>query len=109
MISSVATDDNDRRVPITITNIGQGGIGLNTKEALMIGDELSFRMLLPGTKREIFIQAQVLWIRDYGAVGCEFLRVPPVDLDILHDWLKRNTHVKKPLIQNLDDAVATMA
>jgi hypothetical protein len=98
MISLLATDDSNRAVRVTITNISQGGIGLNTKEKLMIGDELSLRLLLPEEKRGIFVQARVLWTRDYGAVGCEFLSIPPVDLDILHDWLKRKSQVKKPLI-----------
>ncbi len=98
MISLVGTDDIDRRVPLTVTNISQGGVGLNTKENLMIGDELSFRLLLPGEKRDIAVRARVLWTREYGAMGCEFLPIPPVDLDILHDWLNRKSQVKKPLI-----------
>ena len=106
MTSLVATDDNNRVVRVTITNIGQGGVGLNTKEQLVIGDELSFRLLLPGEKREIFTQARVLWTRDYGAVGCEFLRIPPVDVDILHNWLKRKGQVRKPLIA-ISEADAT--
>jgi Tfp pilus assembly protein PilZ len=97
-MSLIATDDSNRAIPITITNIGQGGVGLNTKATLMIGDELSFRMSLPDEKRDIFVQARVLWTREYGAVGCEFLRIPPVDLDFLHDWLKSKSLVKKPLI-----------
>jgi hypothetical protein len=64
----------------------------------MIGDELSFRLLLPGEKRDISVHSRVLWTREYGAVGREFLPIPPVDLDILHDWLKRKSQVKKPLI-----------
>jgi hypothetical protein len=97
-MSLIATDDSDRRVPLTLTNIGQGGVGLSTKEKLMIGDELSFRLLLPGEKKDISVQARVLWTREYGAVGCEFLCIPPVDLNILHDWLARKSQVKKPLI-----------
>ena len=97
-MSLIAADDSSRAIPVTITDIGQGGVGLNTKKTLMIGDELSFRMLLPGEKRDIFVQARVLWTREYGAVGCQFLRIPPVDLDILHDWLKRKSQVKRPLI-----------
>jgi hypothetical protein len=98
MTSLVATDDSNRAVRVTTTNIGQGGIGLNTKEKFMIGDELSFRLLLPGEKRTISVQARVLWTREYGAVGCEFFRIPPVDRDILDNWLKRKSQVKKPLI-----------
>jgi hypothetical protein len=55
-------------------------------------------LLLPGTAKEISIQARVLWTAQCGAVGCKFVRIPPVDLDILQDWLKARTRVKKPLI-----------
>lgn len=107
-MSLLATDDNNRAIPVTITNIGQGGLGLNTKETLMIGDELAFRMVLPGEKKHISVQARVLWTREYGSVGCEFLRVPPVDLDILHDWLKHKSQIKKPLIVLSEDALRTI-
>jgi hypothetical protein len=95
---ALAADDNHRAIAVTITNISQGGVGLTTKAMLMIGDELSFRMLLPGSTKNISVHARVLWTREYGAVGCEFLAIPPVDLSILHDWLKDRTKVKKPLI-----------
>jgi hypothetical protein len=92
-----AQDQNGRPIPITIMDVGDGGVGLITKELLAIGTRLSFHLLLPGAERSIFIEAKVLWTRQYGAAGCEFVRIPPVDLSILHDWLKRKCRVKKPL------------
>lgn len=82
---------------VTVTDIGDGGVGLSRKEKLVTGDVLSFRLRLPGA-REILVQVRVLWTREYGRAGCEFLRIPPVDLVILHDWLKAKCQVKKPLI-----------
>jgi hypothetical protein len=99
MISVMAVDETNRTVPVTVTDIGDGGVGLSTKVKLTIGDYLSFRLLLPGANRDIYIQARVLWTREYGTAGCEFLRIPPVDADILHDWLKRKSPIKKPLIE----------
>lgn len=99
MMSMTVTDETNRTVPVTITDIGDGGVGLGTKEELIIGDILSFRLLLPGVNRDIYIQVRVLWTREYGAVGCEFLRIPPVDLGILRDWLKRKSQIKKPVIE----------
>jgi hypothetical protein len=99
MAPVIVTDDRNRNVAATVTDIGEGGIGLRGKEEFSIGDALSFRFLLPGASREIYIQARILWTRDFGRVGCEFLRIPPVDLDILHDWLKHKVRVKKPLTQ----------
>jgi hypothetical protein len=99
MMSLMAVDDTNRTVPVTITDIGDGGVGLSTKMKLKIGNILSFRLLLPGVSRDIYIQARVLWTREYGGAGCEFLRIPPVDVAILHDWLKGKSQIKKPLIE----------
>jgi len=98
MTSVVATDGDDRPLPMTITNIGDGGIGLSTREKISVGDVLAFNLLLPSAVRQIYIEARVLWTRDYGTAGCEFVHIPPVDLDILHDWLKQKCQVKRPLV-----------
>jgi hypothetical protein len=98
MTSLMATAEDDRTVRMTITDIGYGGVGLSTKEDLAIGDVLSFPVQLPSAKRVIAIQARVLWTREYGVAGCEFVRIPPVDLEILHDWLESKNQIKKPLI-----------
>jgi hypothetical protein len=99
MSSVVATDDSGRAVDVTVLDIGDGGVGLSTKRQFSVGDTLSFRLLLPGTDRAVYIQARVQWTRPYGTLGCEFLRIPPVDLNILHDWLTIKNQVKKPVVQ----------
>ncbi len=99
LMSSVqATDEKNRPVDVTITDIGDGGVGLSSRAEFSIGDVLSFHLLLPGAQRPIYIEARVQWARDYGAAGCEYLRIPPVDLTILHDWLKSRIQIKKPLV-----------
>ncbi len=98
MMSVKATDDSNRDVPVTVLDISDGGVGLSSKEKLAIGEVLSFRLLLPGAIKDIYFQARILWIKDYGRAGGEFVRIPPVDLTILHDWLKRKIQIKKPLI-----------
>ncbi len=91
-----ATDERGRFFDVTVTDIGDGGVGLRTKQDFELGDTLSFHLSLPGAGRAIFIEARVQWTRQYGAIGCEFLRIPPVDLNILHDWLTRKNKIKKP-------------
>jgi len=93
-----ATDDNNRSIALIVTNIGDGGIGLIVEQKVIIGQVLAFRLLLPGANKEIYIQARVRWTQEHGAAGCEFVRIPPVDLSVLHDWLKSRARVKKPLI-----------
>lgn len=97
MLPVVATLDEGRDVPLTVTDIGDGGVGLRTKEELVIGDVLSFCLPLPSAQRGILVHVRVLWTRDYGRAGCEFVRIPTVDLMILHGWLKAKCQVKKPL------------
>jgi PilZ domain len=98
MMPVVATDQDGREIMVTVIDIGDGGVGLSTREKLVIGDVLSFRLLLPGTPREVLVHTRVLWTREYCRVGCEFVRIPPTDLMILHDWLKSKSQVKKPLL-----------
>jgi len=94
-----ATDDKNRSSDVTITNIGHGGVGLSSKQELQLGDTLSFHLLLPGANKSVYIQARVRWARQYGAVGCEFLRIPPADLSRLHDWLISKNQIKKPVVE----------
>jgi PilZ domain len=99
LMSSVrATTARRQLVDINITDIGDGGVGLISKEEFTIGDVLTFHLFLPGSERQIYIEARVQWTRNYGAAGCEFLRIPPVDLSILHDWLRSKNPIKKPLV-----------
>ena len=100
MMSSVkATGTNGQPLDVTITNIGDGGVGLSSKNEFAIGEVLSFRLLLPGTERAIYVEARVQWSRNYGVLGCEYVRIPPVDLNILHDWLINKAQIKKPLVE----------
>ena len=99
MLPLRVTDENNRSIQVVVTDIGDGGIGLSVDQKIKIGEVLAFRLTLPGSRKEIYIQARVLWTRQYGAVGCEFVRIPPVDLGILHDWLKARIRVKKPKVQ----------
>jgi hypothetical protein len=98
MTPVVATNGENHAVPVTITNIGDGGLGLSTTKKVTVGDVLSFRLLLAGARRAIHVEARVLWTREYGISGCEYVRIPPLDLDILHDWLMRKCQVKKPVV-----------
>lgn len=98
MTPVIATEEGARTVQITITNIGEGGVGVTSVETLRIGSILSFRMRLPEVKSDISIRARVLWTRPYGAAGCEFVQVPRVDLQLLHAWLQSRYRIKAPLI-----------
>ena len=97
MMPVIATREDGQQFLVTVTDIGDGGVGLCTREELLTGDILSFRLQLPGTEREILFHVRVLWTREFSRAGCEFVRIPPVDLMILHEWLQSKIQVKKPL------------
>jgi PilZ domain len=93
-----ATDENQRTFPITVTNIGDGGVGVTSVETLRIGGTISFRLRLPELNNEISIRARILWTRPYGAAGCEFVQIPSLDLHLLRAWLESRYRIKKPAI-----------
>ena len=93
-----AVDDEHRSVPITVTNIGEGGVGITSVESLRIGCILSFGLRLPELANQISLQARVLWTRPYGAAGCEFAHVSPFDLQLLHAWLESRYRFKQTVI-----------
>lgn len=99
MVPVIATRQDGREISATVTDIGDGGVGLCTRAKLVVDDVLSFRILLPGAERDVLVHARVLWTREYARVGCEFVRIPPIDLMILHGWLKSKGQVKKPRIE----------
>jgi Tfp pilus assembly protein PilZ len=98
LMSVVSAADEDNKVfSVTVTNIGEGGVGLLTQQKLTIGNILSFRVPLPGLGSEIYIQARVVWTRPAGAAGCEFVNIAPDHLQVLHMWLESNYRFKKTL------------
>ena len=99
MKSLTATNQDGRSVPILVQNIGEGGVGLSAREFLSLRDVLSFPLLLPGTDMPIDIEVRVLWLRQYGAAGCEFVRISQADRLRLRDWLEQKCPVKKPLVK----------
>lgn len=98
MTPVLTTDENDQEISATVTNIGEGGVGLTTQNQPKIGSILSFRVPLIGSGTPIRVQARVLWTRQYGAVGCEFVRISSDDLLVLHAWLESKYRFKKPLV-----------
>lgn len=96
MTPVMATLRSKETIPLMVTDIGDGGVGLKIKQGVEVGDELSFRLQLPGAGKEIYLQVRVIWIREHGTAGCEFLAIPPVDVGVLHEWLMARSRVKKP-------------
>jgi hypothetical protein len=97
MTPVIAIDENLGTLQATVTNIGEGGVGLSCTQKLPIGNILTFSLRLPELENRISVRVRVLWNRQYGA-GCEFVRIEPFDLHLLHAWLESRYRIKKPLI-----------
>jgi CheY-like chemotaxis protein len=95
----LATDENGTPISVMVTNIGEGGVGLSSARKLPIGSLLSFDTTLPGLANKIHIRSRILWTRDYGVAGAEFVKMPSFDIHLLHAWLHSRYRIKKPLIQ----------
>jgi hypothetical protein len=94
-----AKDSTDKPVPVTMENISRAGVGLCLVPKLLIGDILTFRLLLPGTNQIIRFDARVLWsLRDHRA-GAEFVNISTIDADVLDTWLKSKHRVEDGEIQ----------
>lgn len=91
-----ATDENGRVVSVTVSNIGEGGVGLTSTEKLGLGSVLDFHVRLAGLRSEVRVRARVLWNRQSGAAGCEFARISPSDMQVLHVWLESRYRFKEP-------------
>lgn len=98
MTSVLATDENNRTLSLMVTNVGEGGVGVATKERLAIGSILRFRIPLRGLENDIYVQARVLWTRNAGSAGCEFGQISPFDKLLLRVWLESHYRIKAPLI-----------
>lgn len=93
----IATDENNRTFSLNVVNVGAGGVGIKTNVEIAIGSVLSFRLKLPLTEGEISVRCRLLWSRPSGVAGCEFVRMSPRDLQLLHDWLESRYQIKQPI------------
>lgn len=89
-----AQDRSGEIFQVVVTDIGEGGFGLRAT-GLSVGTRLSLRIHPQGLRIPLQIEGQVIWTRDYGVAGCEMLAMPPVDRELLREWLKGRIRVRK--------------
>ncbi|MHB8214824.1 MAG: PilZ domain-containing protein [Candidatus Sulfotelmatobacter sp.] len=71
----------------TSANISESGIALSNAPGLKVGDKVSLRLILPGTKVPSKINAEVCWRNDAGSAGLQFVNVPMSVKEELATWL----------------------
>jgi CheY-like chemotaxis protein len=83
-------------IPVTVTNISEGGVGFWAMEKLEVGDVLMFPLLLPGTESSIHIRARVLWTKEPCMGGAQFINLSSSDLRVLYQWLWSRCQLQPP-------------
>lgn len=64
--------DSGTEVPVSITNISQGGISIECARQLEPGGAARLKFNLPGTKRSLDIKGEVMWSTPDGRSGIRF-------------------------------------
>ena len=70
-----------------LLNVSQGGIGVQTKTNLPVGETLRLRFTMPGQKNDIQAKARVAWKNPAGQAGIRFEEIAEADQDELQMWL----------------------
>src|SRR5580692_7474499 len=70
----------------TSINVSEGGMALSSSVGLQVGERVSLKLILPGTKSTTIV-ADVCWTDNAGRIGLVFVRVPRVVVERLQSWI----------------------
>jgi uncharacterized protein (TIGR02266 family) len=68
-------------------NLSRGGISIRTTSPLQTGAGVRLRFRLPGSKKDIDLDAQVRWSSKHVGMGLQFVRVNPADQAAIDDFV----------------------
>ena len=71
-------------------NIGQGGLAIRTMSPLAVSTEVSARVRLPGSDREIDADSRVVWSDRRMGMGLQFEQVDAGDQTAVDDYVDRH-------------------
>lgn len=83
--------DAGAELPVSITNISEGGISIECARQLDEGGAARLKFLLPGAKRALEIKGEVMWSNPEGQAGIRFQVLPLDAKKELDSWLERRT------------------
>lgn len=84
--------DSGSELPVSITNISQGGISIECNRQLDQGGAARLKFLLPGTKKSFEVKGEVMWSNSEGQAGIRFQVLSVEAKKELDSWLERRTH-----------------
>ncbi len=77
-------------------NISEGGLFLNAKRPLQVGDSFPVEFILPDNKTKISCTCEVVWTKRYGpgseasGVGIRFVDLDDRKKKVIGDWVRRS-------------------
>jgi CheY-like chemotaxis protein len=83
--------DSGAELPISITNISEGGISIECARQLDQGGAANLKFTLPGAKKVLEIKGEVIWSNPEGQAG---IRYQVLSIDVkkeLDAWLDKRT------------------
>jgi len=79
--------DTGSQLPVSITNISEGGISIECNRRLDEGGAARLKFILPGAKKPIEIKGEVIWSTPDGRAGVRFQVLQPESKVELEKWL----------------------
>jgi DNA-binding response OmpR family regulator len=86
----------DKELKAASTDISEGGIALQLREALPKGAAPRLQFTLPETSLTMSVETEVAWADIKGRVGCRFQNVPQSSQEILERWLDERMEKEFP-------------
>ena len=86
----------DKELKAASTDISEGGIALQLREALPKGVAPRLKFTLPETSLTMDIETEVAWADIKGRVGCRFQNVPQSSQEALERWLDERMEKEFP-------------
>jgi CheY-like chemotaxis protein len=83
--------DAGAELPVSITNISEGGISIECARQLDEGGAARLKFILPGAKHALEIKGEVMWSNPEGQAGIRFQVLPVEAKKALDSWLERRS------------------
>lgn len=83
------TYGSHRDVPVSMSNISEGGLALATTRTDEMKGTVSIRFELPGSNRSLEAKGEFVWSSDVGRVGIRFTTIPAATKSELDSWISR--------------------
>lgn len=77
-------------------NINRGGMAIRTTSPLDREADVKLRFRLPGSKKDIDLEARVCWSDTKAGMGLSFTRVDAVDQSAIDEFVDAHFHDEKP-------------